>query len=271
MLADPRLVTAREMLGAALVKQAVARAQELARSGAIRPEGVADAAAAALPPTAATLTPVINATGVIVHTNLGRAPLSAAARAALAAAAGYTDVEFDLASGQRGGYLRSGRPSCGTGPPDDAGRALAPGQHPRADRPAAPPGPSGLPPQVADAVRAVLAGLAGDPFRAPDADRMRELGLDQRAAAAAERAGLLRRLPGNVLLAPDAPERAARILADLPQPFTAAEARRALGTSRRVAIPLLEWLDREGVTRRLADDRRTMREPPGSPGPNGGR
>jgi L-seryl-tRNA(Ser) seleniumtransferase len=102
VLADPRLVAAREMLGAALVKQAVARAQELARSGAIGPEGVADAAAAALPPTAATLTPVINATGVIVHTNLGRAPLSAAARAALAAAAGYTDVEFDLASGQRG-------------------------------------------------------------------------------------------------------------------------------------------------------------------------
>jgi L-seryl-tRNA(Ser) seleniumtransferase len=102
VLADPRLVAAQEVLGAALVKRAVARAQEMARSGAIGPEGVADAAAAALPPTAATLTPVINATGVIVHTNLGRAPLSAAARVALAAAAGYTDVEFDLASGQRG-------------------------------------------------------------------------------------------------------------------------------------------------------------------------
>ncbi len=102
MLADPRLVAAREVLGAALVKQAVARAQELARSGAISPAGVADAAAAALPPAAATLTPVINATGVVVHTNLGRAPLSAAAQAAVAAAAGYTDVEFDLVSGQRG-------------------------------------------------------------------------------------------------------------------------------------------------------------------------
>jgi len=102
VLADPRLVAARGVLGAALVKQAVAAAQELARSGAISPAGVADAAAAALPPIAATLTPVINATGVVVHTNLGRAPLSAAARAAVAAAAGYTDVEFDLASGQRG-------------------------------------------------------------------------------------------------------------------------------------------------------------------------
>ena len=102
MLADPRLVAAREMLGPALVKRAVACAQELARSGVISPAGVADAAAASLPPTAATLTPVINATGVVVHTNLGRAPLSAAARAAVAAAAGYTDVEFDLPSGRRG-------------------------------------------------------------------------------------------------------------------------------------------------------------------------
>ena len=102
VLADPRLAAARERLGGTLVKAAVAQAQELARAGAISPAGVADAAAAALPPTAATLAPVINATGVIVHTNLGRAPLSAAARAAVRAAAGCTDVEFDLASGKRG-------------------------------------------------------------------------------------------------------------------------------------------------------------------------
>ncbi len=101
MLADPRLVAARELLGGALVKAAVARAQDLARSGAISPASVADTAAASLPPIAASLTPVINATGVVVHTNLGRAPLSAAARDAVQAAAGYTDVEFDLASGRR--------------------------------------------------------------------------------------------------------------------------------------------------------------------------
>src|SRR5258708_7962605 len=57
---------------------------------------------ASLPPAAATLTPVINAAGVLVHTNLGRAPLSAAARDAMLAAAGCTDVEFDLATGRRG-------------------------------------------------------------------------------------------------------------------------------------------------------------------------
>jgi selenocysteine-specific elongation factor len=121
-----------------------------------------------------------------------------------------------------------------------------------------------LPAPVASAVQAVLTDLADAPFSAPDAERLRELGLDARAAAAAERAGLLRRLSGSILLAPDAPERAARILASLPQPFTTSDARQALGTTRRTAIPLLEWLDRAGVTRRLADDRRTMRESPGS-------
>lgn len=47
---------------------------------------------------------VINATGVIIHTNLGRAPLSEeAARAAMQAAAGYSDLEVNLEKGQRGG------------------------------------------------------------------------------------------------------------------------------------------------------------------------
>jgi L-seryl-tRNA(Ser) seleniumtransferase len=46
---------------------------------------------------------VLNATGVVVHTNLGRAPLAPAARAAVAAAAeGYSNLELDLASGERG-------------------------------------------------------------------------------------------------------------------------------------------------------------------------
>jgi L-seryl-tRNA(Ser) seleniumtransferase len=49
------------------------------------------------------LRPVINATGVIIHTNLGRAPLPAAAREALAnVAQGYANLELDLDSGERG-------------------------------------------------------------------------------------------------------------------------------------------------------------------------
>jgi L-seryl-tRNA(Ser) seleniumtransferase len=52
---------------------------------------------------APTLKPVINATGVIIHTNLGRAPLSQDARAAvLEVGQGYSTLEFDLASGKRG-------------------------------------------------------------------------------------------------------------------------------------------------------------------------
>lgn len=51
---------------------------------------------------APTLRPVVNATGVILHTNLGRAPLSVAAQAAARAAAGYVTLEFDLGRGRRG-------------------------------------------------------------------------------------------------------------------------------------------------------------------------
>jgi L-seryl-tRNA(Ser) seleniumtransferase len=101
VLADPRLVAAADRLGRGIVKAAVNGAQERARSGEIAAEQVADAAVATLPATAASLRPVINATGVLLHTNLGRAPLSAAARAAVSAAAGCTDVEFDLATGRR--------------------------------------------------------------------------------------------------------------------------------------------------------------------------
>ena len=92
---------AERRVGRDLVKAAITRAQERARNAEITPDQVADAAAAELPATAASLTEVINATGVLVHTNLGRAPLSQAARDALAAAAGTCDVEFDLATGAR--------------------------------------------------------------------------------------------------------------------------------------------------------------------------
>jgi selenocysteine-specific elongation factor len=151
--------------------------------------------------------------------------------------------------------------------------ALARGQFRLEDgylRPAGPPAVTGdrtasLPPRIAAAVRAVLADLADAPFLAPDAGRLRELGLDPRAIAAAARAGLLLRVTEQVVLAPGAQAQAAQILAGLPQPFTTAEARQALGTTRRVAIPLLEYLDRSGITQRLPDDRRRLRLLPGPP------
>ena len=101
VLADGRLAEAMTRLGRSTVKEAVAAAQQQARQGALDPAAVVDAAVAGLPETATSLHEVINATGVVLHTNLGRAPLSDAALWAVAAAAGYVDIEFDLATGRR--------------------------------------------------------------------------------------------------------------------------------------------------------------------------
>ena len=131
----------------------------------------------------------------------------------------------------------------------------------------APPGPASrvapagqLPPRIAGAVQAVLDDLADDPFAAPDTERLRALGLDARALAAAARVGLLLRVADLVVLAPGADKAAALVLAGLEQPFTTSQARQALRTSRRVAIPLLEYLDRTRVTERLPGDLRRVRE-----------
>jgi len=101
VLADPRLAKAQAQLGRRLVHDIVSDVQSRARAGEIAPSSVIEAAVAALPTTATSMRRVVNATGVLVHTNLGRAPLSAAARTAIAAADGTTDVEFDLSTGER--------------------------------------------------------------------------------------------------------------------------------------------------------------------------
>src|SRR5674476_104517 len=79
VLGDPRLVDAACRMGTNTVKEAVRRAQERARRGEIAPDAVADEAVAGLPRAATSLRPVLNATGVVLHTNIGRAPLSASA------------------------------------------------------------------------------------------------------------------------------------------------------------------------------------------------
>jgi L-seryl-tRNA(Ser) seleniumtransferase len=101
LLADPRLVAAAEKHGRAAVRDLVHAVQQQVREGALAPGDAADAAADRVSALAAGPRPVINATGVVLHTNLGRAPLSPAALDALVAAAGYVDVEFDLATGRR--------------------------------------------------------------------------------------------------------------------------------------------------------------------------
>ncbi|MEV0828926.1 L-seryl-tRNA(Sec) selenium transferase [Nonomuraea rubra] len=102
LLADPRLAEALRRLGHARVKAAIVAAQQRARDGELAPGEVLAAVLAALPGSASGLRPVINATGVLLHTNLGRAPLSDAARQAVELAAGVTDVELDLGTGGRG-------------------------------------------------------------------------------------------------------------------------------------------------------------------------
>ncbi|MEV4343727.1 L-seryl-tRNA(Sec) selenium transferase [Actinoplanes sp. NPDC049596] len=98
VLADARLVAATATLGRPAVKAAVAAALQRVREGELAPAEAVDAALAALPRGPR---PVLNATGVVLHTNLGRAALSPAARDAVAAAAGHTDVELDLETGRR--------------------------------------------------------------------------------------------------------------------------------------------------------------------------
>jgi L-seryl-tRNA(Ser) seleniumtransferase len=101
VLADPRLQAASARLGTDAVKRAATGAQHRARIGEIPPGEVVDAAVAALPNSLSSTRPVLNATGVVLHTNLGRASLSATALDALTDAAAYTDVEYDLTTGQR--------------------------------------------------------------------------------------------------------------------------------------------------------------------------
>lgn len=81
-----------------------ARAAVLAGAEAPSAEEVAAAARARLARRRrARLRPVINATGVLIHTNLGRAPLGAGQLEAVAAVArGYSNLEYDLTSGRRG-------------------------------------------------------------------------------------------------------------------------------------------------------------------------
>jgi L-seryl-tRNA(Ser) seleniumtransferase len=102
VLADPRVQQAMGRLGGAVVKRAVTAALDRCRRGDIAPGAVVDLVLASLPAAATSMRRVVNATGVVVHTNLGRAPLSAAAIEAVQLAAGATDVELDLDTGHRG-------------------------------------------------------------------------------------------------------------------------------------------------------------------------
>lgn len=101
LMADPLLAEALRHLGPELVKQAVVSVQGAIRAGDLDPDDAVPRVLMALPDQAWSMSAVLNATGVILHTNLGRARLSRAAVDAVTSAAGYVDVEFDLATGRR--------------------------------------------------------------------------------------------------------------------------------------------------------------------------
>src|SRR5205807_2745295 len=104
-LAEPEVAALAVTGPRGLVVRAVRETIEAARAngGSAPPEGWSAAIRARVQRLAApSLVPVINATGVVLHTNLGRAPLAAPARAALAAASGYVALEYELDQGRRG-------------------------------------------------------------------------------------------------------------------------------------------------------------------------
>ncbi len=103
MLADPRLAAAQRPLALTAARAALDRAREEIRAG--RDPGdvveltLAELAAAEQP----SLRRVLNATGVLIHTNLGRAPLAPAALdRVIEVAGGYSNLEYDLEAGTRG-------------------------------------------------------------------------------------------------------------------------------------------------------------------------
>lgn len=102
------------------------------------------------------------------------------------------------------------------------------------------------------------ARLAVEPFAAPERGELVARGLGARELAAAVAAGRLLRLGDEVVLLPSGPARAMRVLAGLSQPFSVSDARQALGTTRRVAVPLLEHLDARGWTVRDDTSRRRV-------------
>jgi selenocysteine-specific elongation factor len=108
------------------------------------------------------------------------------------------------------------------------------------------------------AIRRLEQRLVAAPFAPPDLHQMAADGLDQQALAVAVVAGRLIRVSPEVYLLPDALEGAVALLAALPQPFTVAQARDALGSTRRVTIPLLQQLDASRRTRRIDDTCRTV-------------
>lgn len=104
----------------------------------------------------------------------------------------------------------------------------------------------------------LVEAIAMNHFHAPDADTLRDLGLGPLELSALCRHGELVALASGIYLTPDAIARAVARLGEFEAPFTLGEGREALATTRRVAVPLMEYLARARVTRRLPDGRHVV-------------
>lgn len=113
---------------------------------------------------------------------------------------------------------------------------------------------------VDDGLRSLTTWLSDHPLDPPSRDQLTQWGVTPPGLAAAARVGAVLRV-GGLVLAGDAVAQAEAAVRSLGQPFTVGEAARAMGTSRRVAVPLLERLDEALVTRRLGDGTRKLRDP----------
>ena len=120
--------------------------------------------------------------------------------------------------------------------------------------------PDTLAPAVREALDMLERRIEDAAIAVPTAEEFEALGLRAAEIAAAVRAQRLVRLASDVVLLPATVQHALTVLARLPQPFTAGQAREALGTTRKVIVPLLEHLARSGSTRRV-DDRHAVNGP----------
>ena len=107
LLRDPALAASPRGLVVAVAREVLDALRADILAGAVEelPDIPARVAAGVQRLSEGRLRPVINATGVVVHTNLGRAPWSSAVRAAVAEISGYCNLELELETGKRGGRL----------------------------------------------------------------------------------------------------------------------------------------------------------------------
>lgn len=106
-----------------------------------------------------------------------------------------------------------------------------------------------------DEVDRLLTAISGDhEAMPPSVEELVSAGIDRDVLEAASRAGLVALITNELVVAPTLVDRALALIRDRAETgTTVSELREHLGTSRKYAVPLVEWMDREGLTRRRGD------------------